>query len=104
MGKFGNLGMGDTVLQWAASATPGVLALIGAAVGYGRLTQRLVTVERDVRDLKTIATDVAVIGERTKNMAESTNAIQQSVNSITSYLLEEKRPFMSPEPSRRRQG
>lgn len=70
------------------SAGPGVLALIAAAVGYGRLQQRLTSVERDVEKLSKLSESVVRIDERTKSTENSILEIKQSVGDISRYITD----------------
>lgn len=65
----------------------GIVALLGAAVGYGRLQARLNTVERDVSKLGGLSEQVGRIDERTKNTDENVKDLKESVKELTSALL-----------------
>lgn len=57
---------------------------------------RLARVEQDVRDLKDVSKDVAIIGERTKNTDDNVKAMREDIGRITGHLLEEGRTFQKP--------
>lgn len=88
-------------LPIAIGSIPGILALAGGLVGYGRAMQRLTRVEQDVKDLKDVGKEVAVIGERTKNTDDNVRAMRDDVGRITGHLLDEKRTFDVKPPPRR---
>lgn len=71
-----------------AGAIPGVLALGSMLVGWGKLTQRLNTVERDVADMKTVTAKVGVIEERTRNTAENVQAIRDGLDHMHQVLIQ----------------
>lgn len=75
------------------TASPGIIALIGAAVGYGRLMQRMSAVESDVHELKGLNETVARIDERTKAGAEDMKAVRADLSSIVGSALEMIRSY-----------
>ncbi len=89
----------------AVGAGPGVLALAGSLIGFGRLTQRLKAVEDDVHEMKAVVAQVGVIEERTKNTAEDVKEIRSGMSSLTQTLLdrtfEELRSFRPTGPARK---
>lgn len=85
--------MASNVWGLALGAVPGLLALLGAAVGYGRLTQRLATVETKMTKVENLANDVARIDERTLNTAKGVEAIDGKLTVVTEHLLSEARAF-----------
>ncbi len=58
---------------------PGVLALIGAALGIGRASQRLRTLETRVNELSDLKDTVTRIDERTKQAAEAHKQLRDEV-------------------------
>lgn len=80
----------------AVGGISGIIGLLGAAVGYGRLQQRLITVENDVNTVKGLAGQVARIDERTiitdrnvTDVKESVGKVQDSVTDLTRILIED---------------
>lgn len=71
----------------ALGAIPGLLALAGSLIGFGRLTQRLQNVERDMAEMKVVTAKVGVIEERTKNTDENVKNIRDSLSTMTETLL-----------------
>lgn len=92
-----------SAVELGLAAVPGVIALLGGAVGYGRLLERLRAVERDVADVNDIKTKVAAIDARTTSTENNINSIKGSVDKIYEYLLGEARTFAQP-PDRTRRG
>lgn len=82
----------------AVGGCSGVLGLLGAAVGYGKLQQRLVTVERDVQGFRQLAEQVARIDERTRATASDVKDVKDAVSDLTRNLLYDRAP---PGPSSR---
>jgi methyl-accepting chemotaxis protein len=88
---------------WQAfSVGPGLLALAGAAIGYGRLQQRMQTLERDVERLTklddkvgAIVADMARVDERTKNIAEGMEDVKGALEEIR-QVMQEARSFSPP--------
>lgn len=87
------------VLQWVGVAS-GVLGLLGAAAGFGAMRQRLLRVEKDVSrmdqdlaELRQVATKVAVIEERTKNIDEAVKVAAGKLDTVVAHLLDESRTF-----------
>lgn len=72
----------------------GVVALAGALVGYGRLQQRLNTVERDLAKLSELSDKVTRIDERTKNTDENVRELKGSMQELTSALLQSVAPHI----------
>lgn len=68
-------------------AVPGVLALLGSAVAFGRLQQRLTDVEKSVERLKDLADKVTRIDERTYHTGTDVADIRQNVKALTEALL-----------------
>lgn len=66
---------------------PGVLALVAALVGYGKLQQRLTAVEIDVAKLSDLSNSVTRIDERTKSQASDMREIKNSVVTLTDHIL-----------------
>jgi hypothetical protein len=97
-----NMGRGvdiNLVLSLVA-AVPGGLALFGAAVGYGRLQQRLIgmdtridAMDEKVTKLETMSNDMARIDERTKATDDNVREVKDSLRTITDHLLSEARAF-----------
>lgn len=79
----------------AVGAIPGVVALIGCAVGYGRLVQRLQTVERDLAEVKDLKEKVSAIDERTKNTQADVRDVKTDVGRLVEHMLGEQRSFMA---------
>lgn len=71
----------------AVGGFSGVLGLLGAAVGYGRLQQRLLTVEHDVGKLGDLTSKVSRIDERTKNTDVNVRDLKESIGDLTRALL-----------------
>lgn len=63
----------------ALSAIPGVLALVGAALGIGRASQRLRTLELRVNELTDLKDTVTRIDERTKQAREDHKQLRDEV-------------------------
>lgn len=76
-----------TVAVGAFGAIPGILALAGSLIGFGRMTQRLQTVERDVGEMKVVTAKVAVIEERTKNTDDNVKEVRNTLAAVTETLL-----------------
>lgn len=72
----------------AAGAIPGFLALGSVLVGWGRLTERLKTVEREIADARAILSKVGVIEERTKNTADNVQAIRDGFDQLSATVIE----------------
>lgn len=49
--------------------------------------------QRELRDLKDIKTETAVIAERTKNTDEKVNRMADGIDRITEHFLDEGRSF-----------
>lgn len=71
------------------AAVPGILALIGASIGYGRLLQRLTTVERDLTKVQDLSDKVTRIDERTLNTDRQIGEIKGDINRLVENLIEE---------------
>lgn len=74
----------------AAGGASGVIALLGAAVGYGRIVQRLEAVEKDVEKLGDMKSKVEVIEERTKTTNEMVREVKHSVDRLVGKMMEER--------------
>ncbi len=72
----------------AIGAVPGLLALAGSLVGFGRLTQRLIRVEKDVDEMKAAVAQIGAMDERTKNTAEDVKEIRSGLGGLTQTLLD----------------
>lgn len=72
---------------WMLGTLPGLVALIGAAIGYGRLQARLSNVERDVEKLGTLADTVTRIDERTKTTASSLEKIETGLSRVSDWIM-----------------
>jgi hypothetical protein len=71
----------------AAGGLSGMIGLLGAAVGYGRLQQRLIAVERDVERVADLGEKVSRIDERTRNTDENVKDLKGALADLTSALL-----------------
>lgn len=69
------------------SGVPGVLALVGAAVGYGRSMQKIKTIEVETRPIVRITQQIARIDERTKGTAEQVKDVKAQVDRIVERFL-----------------
>lgn len=69
------------------SAVPGVLALVGAAMGYARLQQRMIAVEKDVEKVGEIEKKVAAIDERTAGQEKNIDHIRDQVDRLVIHQL-----------------
>lgn len=83
-------------------AIPGFLALLGAAVGYGRIVQRLSRVEQDVADMKRMGETVARIDERTKGTDQNVQNLRQAVDRFVEIIVGERQAFAEPTRPRER--
>ena len=83
------------------SAIPGLVALVGAAVGHGRTMQRLATVERDVSDVRDLKSQVTRIDERTLNTDRNVTSMKDDLATVTEHLLSAGRSFIE-QPRRAR--
>lgn len=72
----------------ALAAVPGIIALIAWAVGYGKLQERLTNVEREVDKLSNLATEVAVVNERTKHIDDSMKKMEGTLERLSTHLLD----------------
>lgn len=72
----------------AIGAIPGLIALAGSLIGFGKLTQRLKHVEQEVDEMKGVVAKVSVIEERTRNTDDNVKAIRGSMGSLTETLLQ----------------
>lgn len=90
--------------SWVLAWIPGVLALIAASVGYGRLVQRIATMERDVAEVKKLSDRVTAIDERTKNMKEDVADVKDAVGKLVDRFIDEGRHFAPPTPPPRRRS
>lgn len=97
----GNRGLMNTV-EIAFAAVPGVIALIGAAVGHGRTMQRINAVEADVHELKGLNVTVARIDERTKAAADDMKAVREDISTLVMGAMDMVRSFAPNQPTRRR--
>lgn len=77
-------GMG--MYEWLI-AGPGLLALIGVAVGYGALRQRVKSVEDQLKELLKLPTAVAVVEERTWNINNNVNAMNGKIDGFLSAAV-----------------
>lgn len=80
--------IGMSVYEWLI-AGPGILALIGVAVGYGALRQRVKTVEEQLKELLKLPTLIATIEERTSNMNMNVNSLNGKIDSFLGVTLNE---------------
>lgn len=78
----------------------GLVALLGAAVGYGRLQSKITTLERDVAKLSDLGDKVSRIDERTKNTDDNVKDLKTSVQDLTNALLNGRPYGSSPARSR----
>lgn len=76
-------------LSLLLAAVPGILALIGASIGYGRLLQRLATLERDVGKVQDLSDKVTRIDERTLNTDRQLGEIKGDIDRLVQNLIEE---------------
>ena len=67
----------------AAGGAAGLVALLGSAFGYGRIVQRLTTVEKEVEKLSSLSETVARIDERVLSVAEGIKDIKQQLETVT---------------------
>lgn len=74
------------VYEWLI-AGPGLLALIGVAVGYGALRQRVKAVEDQLKELLKLPTAVAIVEERTWNINNNVNAMNGKIDGFLSAAV-----------------
>lgn len=84
----GSLVSGMGVYEWLV-AGPGMLALIGVAVGYGALRQRVKAVEDQIKELLKLPTAVAIVEERTWNINNNVNAMNSKIDGFLSVAVSE---------------
>lgn len=83
----------NSVPTWLAliSALPGVLGLIGAAVGYGIMLQRVTQLERDMSKLEPVIANAASVGavieERTRAQGEALQRVEAKMEVINGDVL-----------------
>lgn len=69
------------VYEWIV-AVPGLLALLGVAVGYGTLRQKVKTLEDQMQHLSLLSESVVRIDERTQHSAQGLIEVKDSVQAI----------------------
>lgn len=77
-------------LSWVA-AIPGVIALLGGAVGVGALHQRVRNVEKAVEDLPGMRENLARIDERTKSTADTVKSMDGKIDEVIANMLADAR-------------
>lgn len=82
----GSLAIGMGVYEWLI-AGPGLLALIGVAVGYGALRQRVKALEDQLKELLKLPTAVAIVEERTWNINNNVNAMNSKIDGFLSAAV-----------------
>ncbi len=73
------------VYEWIV-AVPGLLALLGVAVGYGTLRQKVKTLEDQMQHLSLLSESVVRIDERTQHSAQGLIDVKQSINGVASKM------------------
>lgn len=68
---------------------PGLIALIGVAVGFGQLKQRLIAVEKDVARVGDLSDKVSRIDERTISTDKKVGEMQGGIDRLVQHLLDE---------------
>lgn len=88
-----------SALVWL-SAVPGIVSLLAFFVGYGALQNRMKNVEgdmenvqREIAELRAVATTVARIDERTKATASQVDRMDGKLDGALTTLLGETRTW-----------
>jgi hypothetical protein len=76
-----------TKIVMTLTAAPGVIALVGAAIGYGQLKQRLVEVEKDTAKIADYGEQLARIDERTRNTDSAVRDMRGDVARLVETLV-----------------
>lgn len=78
-----------TEFELALAAVPGVLALVGGAMGYARLQQRMTSVEKDLSKVQDLSDKVTRIDERTLSTDRAITDVKQSVDRLVQNMIDE---------------
>lgn len=70
---------------------PGVLALVGASVGYGAMRNQVKNLKIDVDKLDDLAPKVSRIDERTLNTDSAVREMKGQVDRLVDHMLNERR-------------
>lgn len=70
------------------TAIPGVIALLGGAVGVGAIHQRVRNLEDDIKDMSALKGDVARIDERTKSAADKLESVDRKIDTVIATMLD----------------
>jgi hypothetical protein len=97
-----------TAAEWLA-AIPGVVSIFAMLVGYGALLNRvknveadMLNVQREIDELRTVATLVARIDERTLATSEQGNRMERKLDgALVAHALTEPRSFRERDPTGR---
>ncbi len=85
--------MPQAIKDWL-SILPGMVALLGAAVGYGSMRARMAQLEKDMEPVKKLAQDVARIDERTQLTQANVKDVKGSVERLVERFIDgEHRSF-----------
>lgn len=88
---------GTDVLQWL-SAVPGVVAVLGGAVGLGVIHQRSRTQDRRIDDLeddvKPLRENLGRIDERTRSSDVKLEAVDRKIDTMMANMLDDARNML----------
>lgn len=80
-------------LEWLA-AIPGIVAVLGGAVGLGMMHQRIRGVEENVKDISTLRENLGRIDERTKSSGEKLDAVDRKMDTVIGNMLNDARTLL----------